>query len=63
MLSLQTESEPAALSAAPSVKRLDLGCFRAAQDPAKVARKQPRAFPLVALFSRQQCQLLANQLK
>lgn len=64
MLSLQSESKPAALTAAPNLKRLDLGHYRAAQPQAKVVGKPAKSgFPLVIIFSKQGYTLLANQLK
>lgn len=63
MLSLQSESKPTAFTAAPNLKRLGLGPYRAAQDQAKVVGKPAESgFPLVVIFSRQGCHLTANQL-
>lgn len=64
MLSLPSESKPAALTAAPDLKKLDLGHHRAAQDQAEVSGKPAKSgFPLVVIFSRQGWNLLANELK
>ena len=63
-LSLPSESKPAAVTAASNLKKLDLHHYRAVQDQAEVAGKPAKnAFPSVVIFSRQRCNLLANQLK
>ena len=64
MLSLPSESKPAALTAASDLKKLDRGHYRAAQDQAEVSGKPAKSgVSLVVIFSRQGCNLLANQLK
>ena len=60
-LSPPSEPKPAALTAASNSKKLDLHHYSAVQDQPEVAgRPAKRAFPLEVIFSRQRCNLLAE---